>query len=130
MKIKTQDLNGAALDWSVAKCEGQVNNGSYGEPIRIEGDLHLFYCGTTLSAPYRPSYEWAQCGPIIEREKLLISAWGTNQWRAQSYWNHGYDTFVHVPMYESLAPTPLIAAMRCFVELRIGAEVDIPEEFV
>lgn len=51
MKLKTSELTGAALDWAVAKCEGAV-----GMNDRL--------------AWYTPSTNWAQGGPIIEREKI------------------------------------------------------------
>jgi hypothetical protein len=104
MKIKTSELTGAALDWAVAKCEGGV------------GENQL------LGAWYAPSTDWAQGGEIIEREKMAVmtSVDDANEWVASIFepnWN-----------FNLTGPTPLIAAMRCYVASKIGNEVEIPEE--
>ena len=36
----------------------------------------------------------------------------------------------HYPKIEPSTPTPLIAAMRCFVASKIGEEVNVPDELV
>lgn len=120
MKIKTSELTGAALDWSVAKCEGV---GYHLIGVNNDRDPEKFWTNT-----HRFSNNWAKGGPIIEREKLLICAWGKDQWKAQSFWNEGYKSFVHVAMFSNLGPTPLIAAMRCYVASKLGDEVEIPDE--
>lgn len=53
------------------------------------------------SEPWEPSTNWSQGGPIIEREAA---------------------------QYECFGPTPLIAAMRCYVASKLGDEVEIPDE--
>ena len=101
--MKTSELTGAALDWAVAKCEGGA------------------WC-----AAYAPSTDWAQGGPIIERENMPISHspydhvfYGrTRPWCAEKKGRMEYG------------PTPLIAAMRCYVASRMGDEIDVPEELI
>jgi hypothetical protein len=111
--MKTSELTGAALDWAVAKCEGGhigvANNGVFFDAH--DGD------GFTS---FEPSTDWAQGGPIIERDGLLIRPEPGKYW---SSWVHGADN----PCYSS-GPTPLIAAMRCYVASKMGDEVDVPEE--
>lgn len=71
--------------------------------------------------PWTPlfSTNWSQGGPIIEREGINIGCHLDGaEWVARNYWGE----------YESIGPTPLIAAMRCFVASRLGDEVEIPEE--
>jgi hypothetical protein len=94
--MKTSELTGAALDWAVAKCEGAVYHGP---------------------AWTKPSTDWAQGGPIIDREKIDVLYEHDLRW-------------VAVPQkgIESYGPTPLIAAMRCYVASKLGAEIDIPKE--
>ena len=106
MKVKTNELSGAALDWAVAKCEGRQ------EPEVVNNFAVAWY--TWPNTHY--STNWAQGGPIIEREKITIFQTGKD-W--MGYIRH--DT-------ESFAPTPLIAAMRCYVASKLGDEVEIPEE--
>jgi hypothetical protein len=103
MKIKTNELTGAALDWAVAKCEG------YWLDLVPEGE-------------YTPSTNWAQGGPIIEREKIDVIADpnGKDVWMGRLYLNW--------VKYEAFATTPLIAAMRCYVASKLGDEVEVPDE--
>lgn len=63
------------------------------------------------------STEWALGGPIIEREKIELVPNGAD-------WDAMYQD-QHIP---SEGPTPLIAAMRCYVASKLGDEVDVPEE--
>lgn len=111
MKIKTADLIGLALDWAVAKCE-------WGNKFSNSTDL--------VQVARRQGYStnWGQGGPIIEREKIAVD-WDHDCWNASKYGHPAY----YSPAYYS-APTPLIAAMRCFVASRFGDEVDIPEELL
>jgi hypothetical protein len=96
--MKTSGLTGAALDWAVAKCE-------VGAEFISEIDDPHFY-----------STDWAQGGPIIERERITVIAMPNGTWATSS----PYHSFHH--------PTPLIAAMRCYVASKLGDEVELPEE--
>jgi hypothetical protein len=106
MKIKTAELTGPALDWAVAKCE--LPDGWPDAEI-VLGDETDY------------STDWAQGGPIIEREEISI-AQDSGTWRADICPAHGGD---HIDM---TGPTPLVAAMRCYVAIKLGHEVEIPEE--
>ena len=105
--MKTNELTGAALDWAVAKAEGYIG-------VALEVRTEEWYT---------PSTDWAQGGPIIERECIEIrrsfnSEQGTWQAIRQQFKNN------------KNGPTPLIAAMRCYVASRLGDEVEIPKELV
>jgi len=101
--MKTNKLTGAALDWAVAKCEGVING----------DDLDI---GFILERGYTPSTDWAQGGAIIEREQMSIE-WTGEDWMA--YIEHDEEFF---------GPTPLIAAMRCYVASKLGDDIETPEE--
>ena len=101
MKIKTSELSGATLDWVVAKCEGY-------NPDNNPTDLYF-------------STDWAQGGPIIERELIAIRFICEGRW--ESWWS-GWPKSSHA----FYGPTPLIAAMRCYVASKLGDEVEVPEE--
>ena len=126
MKIKTSELTGAALDWVVAKCE----------------DLHTGYPGywsnSVLEAadrgtenPFAYSTNWAQGGPIIERECISLTQFKEDEVDPIDVgaWCAAYDRedFGDDDL-SCTAPTPLIAAMRCLVSSKLGDEVDVPEE--
>ena len=98
MKIKTSELQGAALDWAVetVECEGAMYSGR---------------------SPRAFSTNWAQGGPIIEREELSgLKCYGKDDWECSNG-----DIFCE-------GPTPLIAAMRCYVASKLGDEIEVPEE--
>ena len=109
MRVNTNNLQGAALDWAVAKCEGH-GIGSLDDPW------------------FAPSSDWAQGGPIIEREKIALTWYPDDkEWIAGVDFQH--PRFSNVIAYEEqYGPTPLIAAMRCYVASKLGEEVDVPEE--
>jgi len=109
--MKTSELTGAALDWAVAKCEGYIDN--------CNTWLHDATVQEVEDEHFKPSTDWAQGGPIIEREKIETRyIEPLKEWHADTDCN-----------CES-GPTPLIAAMRCLVASRLGDEVDVPEELV
>lgn len=108
MKIKTSELTGAALDWAVAKCEAK----------RVGATLNLqkFLSGWEIEQ-FAFSTDWSQGGPIIERERMSVtSQTNGHSWAAKQAHNYSYG------------PTPLIAAMRCYVAFKLGNEVDVPDE--
>ena len=118
MKVKVSELTGTALDWAVAKCEGYVEEGVYGEPKIIDGCLHLHYCDVVLSSDFKPTTDWRDGGPIIERENISPRSCGDGSWVAD--WYFGDEMCA--------GPSPLIAAMRCYVASKLGNEVEIPKE--
>ena len=99
--MKTSELTGAALDWAVAKCEGVT-----------EGKDSAWYYDRRNA--YNYSTDRAQGGPIIEREKITLE-WTGEDW--MGYIWHDAEFF---------GPTPLIAAMRCYVASKLGDEIEIP----
>jgi hypothetical protein len=108
MKVKTSEAEGEVLNYLVAKCEGyfDIDMASV-----HEGVTDVFYFPR-----WQPSTDWAQGGPIIERERICLIDQGGDYWQALWGWK------------EAFAPTPLIAAMRCYVASKLGDEVEIPEE--
>lgn len=112
-KVKTNALTGAALDWAVAKCEKLivvVQSGACHDADLIEmdvdGDTRLIY-----------STDWSQGGPIIEREGIEVSP----EIECIRWYGSVNGFFLD-------GPTPLIAAMRCYVASKLGDTVEIPKE--
>jgi hypothetical protein len=99
--MKTSELTGTALDWAVAMAENWA-----GADFKVK--------------PY--STDWSQGGPIIEREFItIINAAGDDVWSA-------YPIADDPVAHRRSGPTPLIAAMRCYVASKLGDEVEIPTE--
>jgi hypothetical protein len=131
--MKTSELTGAALDWAVAKCEGGTNFWSDGIAthwIKLRGEDRALSGGWAQA--YLPSTDWAQGGPIIEREMIQITPHcmvnPLHGWAA-SYRSFDEDDDVYA-LFRKRGKTPLIAAMRCYVASKLGDEVEIPEELL
>lgn len=113
MLIKTADLIDLALNWAVAQAlvmtEGYRDRGLLVHRIGYGQAMPLF------------STDWNQGGPIIEQERISTKPYTL-----------GTDWFATVPSntggHLQNGPTPLIAAMRCFVASKLGDEVEIPKE--
>lgn len=114
MQIKTNELTGAALDWAVCMALGRTD-------MRIDpddGDM-------VAQDVFDYTTDWAQGGPIIEREGITLDYDAYDQdklWEARHYASDG------TLLNNEYGPTPLIAAMRCYVASKLGDVVDIPEE--
>lgn len=69
-------------------------------------------------APVRYSTKWEFGGPVIEREEIRLTPpfAGEKDWLAAC----GNP--------DVAGPTPLIAAMRCYVASKLGAEFEVPDE--
>ena len=108
--IKTNELTGAALDWTTAKCEGRA------------WELVDSFIDYYEEGEMNYSTDWAHGGPIIERERLNIVPTSVG-WEA--YPDHGMSN----ELFE-VGLTPLIAAIRCYVASRLGDTVEVPEELL
>ncbi|MGY4838027.1 phage protein NinX family protein [Burkholderia pyrrocinia] len=109
--MKVSDLTGAMLDYWVARAEGA-------DQARAIRD----------AANYRPTENWAQGGPIIERERIAtwsgIEFIGSSEqvWTANALGTDGYDgksCYIDVSSGQT-GPTLLIAAMRAYVVAKFG----------
>lgn len=120
--MKTSELCGAALDWAVAKCEGHEIDSLMGGAV-----WYWRKCSLTgepeVVEVFRPSTDLAQGGPIIALEKMDFKWVDAANCRASIDW-------LDEDYFESFGPTPLIAAMRCYVASKLGADVDVPEELM
>ena len=105
--MKTSELTGAALDWAVAKCAGHLPDGYSFDPY-----MHCY------------STSWTKGGPIIDRQKISIIEEANGLWLGSI----GGCTDLDMPLWQEHGPTPLIAAMRCYVASKLGDNIDIPEE--
>ena len=101
MKLKTSELTGVFLDWAVH--------------VALHGECEGY-------PEYEYSTDWAQGGPIIEREVISLDY-------ALCYGETGQEwEAVSVDDLKLGGPTPLVAAMRCYVASKLGDEVDVPIE--
>lgn len=117
--MKTADLKGSALDWAVAKCEGELDRADY--YLHESTGAFMLEKGE-VSALYSPSTKWNQGGPIIEREKIDLLH--VRQADLSLVWVASIES----RDLEDSGPTPLIAAMRCYVASELGDEVKLPKD--
>ena len=121
MKIKVSEASGRVLDYMVAMCNGK------GIEFDCPSDPWLTVDGI-VDQPlhsYTPSTDWAQGGPIIDRE---MREHGFDLWRTRDMSLHAASYTRGVPDCYSYGPTALISAMRCLVASRLGEEVEVPAE--
>ena len=134
MKIKTSDLTGVPLGVAVLMAEGTLNQkikmlsgvatrrysyakGIYSKHSSLASATHIF--DTENGSYFCPSDKWEQGGPIIEREKIDVVC--QEHHLENPWWAARHE-------FNGSGPTPLIAAMRCYVALKLGDEIEIPEE--
>ena len=102
--MKTSELQGIALDWAVTKCEGYDHEIT---PGSVWGNWGW-------------ATDWAQGGPIIDREGIGFEQDG-------NFWFASYDLSADTA-WGTTGPTPLIAAMRCYVASKLGDDIELPKE--
>lgn len=138
-KVSVFGLKGAALDWAVAAAQ----NEQYKEdrlvkwsreeptlPAKIEREKSL---GSYTYHLYSPSTDWNCGGEIIVENGVSVS----HRDNSPSIW----DAIIKPDFYSSgipnsgvkkeviaSGPTPLIAAMRCYVISVLSDEIVIPDD--
>jgi hypothetical protein len=113
--IKVSELTGNALNWAVAICEG------YNVKDFCPHDQHF---RDDDDCWFSPADDWAQGGPIIERELICLECqFDANEWHV---WTPAPDQATGEA--RAGGETPLIAAMRCYVASKLGDTVQVPEE--
>ena len=126
--MKTSELTGKALNWAVGVADGiqwesdDPEVGLYHRRSRnnrlVLGALDYDIMDDWGLTLYSPSMKWAQGGPIIEREGIGFTQFSDYpQWTAKHPQAICFD-----------GPTPLIAAMRCYVASKLGDDIEIPKE--
>ena len=133
VKVKVSEAEGQVLDWMVNKASDLTYEINYEINYEIKGGAVItggetVVDGLVYDELFEPSTDWSQGGPIIEREGLglwysanVVDENGTFLRDAGWYCETAGGTF-------AVGPTPLIAAMRCYVASKLGDEVDVPEE--
>lgn len=132
VEVKTAELTGPALDWTVAKCSGMPFftmgedwPGNYnvtvmaGEaPVLIydlTGRMWREHQGITM--PWSPSADWAQGGPLFDRYCSALNKSDTG------WWAHADDRLGE-------GDTALVTLCRAIVAAELGDVVQVPAELV
>lgn len=117
-------MTGPALDWAVELALGTPWSDAgwftFKNPYRYDKNPEWKY-----------STEWSIAGPIIEWEKITVEydhdrVFDLDEviepWLASIPFKIMKDS-----TWDAYGPTPLIAAMRCFVVSKLGDEVEVPQ---
>jgi hypothetical protein len=136
MKSKTSELQDAALDWAVAKCEGYFLAWFVGQDQHYwespEGAKHFLDMRNATGHGVHwthSSTDWGEGGPIIEREEINIHK--LEQTLPDAAAPHPACWGSHIDgAGTQYGPTPLIAGMRCYVASKLGDEIDVPDELI
>lgn len=137
MIVKTSELIGDALDWAVTHALFPQASLEFFRYRHALGHLHY-------------SETWAQSGPLLEEEEIAIlrldddygkdergycnnvrlPRWGAVKGQCCSFNLSDLDNrpaYWYEETEVTLGPTPLVAAMRCFVAARLGDTVEVPD---
>lgn len=147
VEVKTQDLSGAALDWAVAMAEGyRVDPEGDGRSVISPKGVFTSVSvrGAAEGFGYRPSSDWNQGGPLIEKYQVLLTPpsnlvhrnFGSfdkrNGWYESGFWGstifgkerkHRRASFHH-------PDSPLIVAMRAIAQFELGDTLNVPKELL
>jgi len=123
-RLRVWEFQGAELDLLVAQAVGMQ-----GARI-VEG-----VCMVTASPQdpekgpsihYRPTTSWSDAGPILEQHQISIWRYpDLDSWHAGTQFDFVRDEGLKVKNY-CQGPTPLLAAMRCFVASKLWNDVQVP----
>ena len=129
-RIAIAELEGAALDWAVAKAIGKtVKLSRYISPAK-PGVIEPL-----SGVRFQPTTNWSQCGPLIERYKVDLSyheEYMANDGKGPVWEAMLADLWLApADEYDPIGKTPLIAACRAIVAAHNPSGfVEVPDELV
>ena len=122
-KFSTADLEGALLDWAVAKAEGITITGLHVRSHSNYPDMPIGVFVHIRECVYDPSRNRRRAKMVVDREGIDLRSAG--EWHAPA-WEAKHPGFEPVMQHHEA----YVAAMRSYVGAKLGAELDIPTEFV
>ena len=102
--MKISELKDELLDYWVAKASDMAE-------VHVV-DSHCLVNGNR----WEPSVDWAQGGPIIEREGINLS-------HSLEPGSEHCTAYMRSGRHRQKGLTPLVAAMRCYVDFKFGEDV-------
>lgn len=137
MRVKTSELTGAALDCAVCIANGMQPEDLYLAQIgrhqslyrRLRDDAGRLNGKYVTGPDLLFSQKWEAGGPIIARERISIRTYATPGHNWVAFLDCGGSS-VSGARARQTGPTPLVAAMRCYVASKLGDEVELPKGLV
>lgn len=136
-KVKTSELIDAALDWAVGVAEGR-QPGAYKGVVRATAHPDCPDSAPMFGPELNYSTDPAQAVPIIDREITKVFRNVSGTWSAMILKDVPIPSedrgtslaLTRRAQWNGAGPTPLIAAMRCYVTLKLGDTVEVPDELL
>ncbi len=124
-KARTRNLIGPALDWAVEKAKGTYWCSGNGYFTYNDGKIVDRFYPFTHKPKYTYSTDWATSSQLLSTAGISRTWDHSGLWVA--YWTDGYgeDDTNHKWMH--CDKSELIAGLRCFVESKLGKEIEIPD---
>jgi hypothetical protein len=117
---QTDELSGPALEWAVARALGYPRDGwlllELGDRVWLHRKTGSPPC-EYQSKPIEYGSNWSMAGPLIDSEGIGLS-------KRDGVW------FAEKDASTSSGASSLVAAMRCFVKMRLGPQIDLPRSLV
>lgn len=123
VEVKASELEGAALDWAVAKIQN-LEARLYLCPIENKYRVATIVPGGDIEIAWHPSTSWTRGGPLIEKYSVEIIA--------SPLVGVSFNAIVGDEEDYDWQPgeTHLIAACRAIVAAKLGDVVSVPSELL
>lgn len=129
VEVKTAELVGPALDWAMAQVEGERYIAKHITKTSLNLAGHVVAVGHM--ANYRPSTDWSQGGPLVDKYKPWVSPPVNDPdpeqpygWGAEIYDEAGFDV-----IGRSIGcPSAMVAICRAVVSAKLGGVVQVQVE--
>lgn len=127
IEVKTAELTAQALDWAVSLVEGVEYIKDY--IVTTERNLIGDLLSSSSTSNYRPSTNWAQGGPLVDKYHVDFSTQGVDEDASQSIEATVQD-FESMECWTTEGDTRLQAMCRAIVVAKLGDVVQVPAELV
>lgn len=126
-KIRTDDLTGHALGYAVALAMGRPRDNIHFN-VKPAGGVRRdgIWLGVEggMWTKWTPWKIWNHGGPLASMERIGAHPIPEGKNTAEEQWH----AFHHPSGEDAVGPTELVARMRCFVKMKLGDTVEIPED--
>ena len=115
--MKASGLEGAALNWAVATALGFQNvESQWGDVVSQDPNDAVAY------DVHEYTDNWEAAGQMIDLHGISVIQDKNGAWSAECR--------THPEVGSIAGPSPIIAALRVYVSLRLGEQVDVPRDIL
>ena len=122
IRVNVAELSGLALNWAAAIHSAPPGGHESWKQERLDSGW--------VPAGFDFEDDWRLVGPIIEAHSVyLMPGCGTFGFARIGEWDARIDDPEGEP-WTAIGPTPQVAALRCWLMMRVGEEIDVPEQLL